>query len=70
MVLLPSWLILSEEIWEISFLKAALWEHQAHQDMTPPPPLVSAELLSSTQGQSKEETETTQAHKMSQKKDD
>lgn len=54
----------------MSFLKAALWEHQAHQDMTPPPPLVSAELLSSTQGQSKEETETTQAHKMSQKKDD
>lgn len=49
MVLLPSWLLLNEEIWEICFPKAALWRHQAHQDTVPPPPVVSAELISATQ---------------------
>lgn len=60
MVLLPSWL-LNEEIWEICFLKAALWGHQAHQDMAPLPPVVSAELISATQGHSQKNI--TQAHK-------
>lgn len=50
MVLLPSWLLVNEEIWETCFLKAALWGHQAHQDMALPPPMVSAELISAIQG--------------------
>lgn len=43
MVLLPSWLFLKKEIWEICFLKA-LWGYQAHEVIAPQPPEVSAEL--------------------------
>ena len=56
MVLLASWLLLNEEIWEICFLKAALWRHQAHQDMAPPPLVVSAEQISVIQGHIKKKS--------------